>query len=65
MYFLYLDDSGSVQNTTEHHFVLGGVCVHESKVYYVRKYLDEYALELFSLKAPILLNFMHRKFIRV
>jgi len=56
MYFLYLDDSGSVLNTTEHHFVLGGVCVHDSKVYYLRKYLDEYAREL-SPESPDTLEF--------
>jgi hypothetical protein len=56
MYFLYLDDSGSVPNPNEHHFVLGGVCVHESKVYYLRKYLDDLAEE-FSPGSPGSLEF--------
>jgi hypothetical protein len=56
MYFLYLDDSGSVQNPTEHHFVLGGFCVHVSKIYYLRKYLDDLAKE-FSPDSPDSLEF--------
>lgn len=32
MYLLYLDDSGSVGNKDEEHFVLGGVCVWEHRL---------------------------------
>lgn len=46
MYFLYLDDSGSVKNVSEHHFVLGGFCIHESQMYFLRKYLDDLAKEI-------------------
>jgi hypothetical protein len=46
IYFLYLGDSGSLLNTSEHHFVLGGVCAHDSKIYYLRRYLDELAQEI-------------------
>ena len=43
MYLLYLDDSGSVKNTSESYFVLGGVCLHEDKVFYINQYLDRLA----------------------
>ncbi len=46
MYFLYLDDSGSAVNVSEHHFVLGGFCIHEHQVYWVRKYLDDLAEQI-------------------
>jgi hypothetical protein len=46
MYFLYLDDSGFVQNINENHFVLGGVCVHGHKIYWLKKYLDDLAQEI-------------------
>lgn len=46
MYCLYLDDSGSVKNTSEHHFVLGGFCIHAHKIYYARKFLDELAKKI-------------------
>ncbi len=46
MYFLYLDDSGSIKNVSEHHFVLGGYCVHEHQVYWLRKYLDDLASQI-------------------
>ena len=46
MYFLYLDDSGFVQNINEHHFVLGGFCIHGHKIYWLKKYLDDLAKEI-------------------
>jgi len=47
MYFLYLDDSGSAANANEHHFVLGGFCIHKHQIYHIRKYLDDLAKSLF------------------
>jgi hypothetical protein len=47
MYFLYLDDSGSIANIDEHHFVLGGFCIHVQQIYHIRKYLDDLAESLF------------------
>ncbi|MGE5535832.1 MAG: DUF3800 domain-containing protein [Acidobacteriota bacterium] len=41
MHLLYVDDSGSVGNSQETHFVLGGVAVFERAVYHVIKGLDE------------------------
>lgn len=46
MYLLYLDDSGSVHNTQESYFVLGGICVFERQVYWLTKKLDELAAEI-------------------
>jgi hypothetical protein len=43
MFLLYLDDSGSVNNQSEEHFVLGGVCVPETSVYWLTNELDKLA----------------------
>lgn len=43
MYFLYLDDSGSPKNKDEDYFVLGGFIIHETKLYWLNKHLDELA----------------------
>lgn len=48
MYLLYLDDSGSVGNANETHLVLGGVIVHEERLYWLKKKLDELAVRLFG-----------------
>lgn len=48
MYFLYLDDSGSVNNQNEKFFVIGGVIIPEEKHYWVNKHLDELALKIDS-----------------
>jgi hypothetical protein len=40
MYFLYLDDSGSPGNSSESHFVFGGLCIHEDSIYWLSKQLD-------------------------
>jgi hypothetical protein len=34
MHILYVDDSGSVDNPTEAHFVLGGISVFERGLYH-------------------------------
>lgn len=41
MHLLYVDDSGSVGNATEKHFILGGVAVFERAVYHIIKGLDD------------------------
>ncbi len=41
MHLLYVDDSGSVGNTKETHFVLGGVAVFERGIYHVINALDD------------------------
>jgi hypothetical protein len=41
MHLLYVDDSGSVGNPQEKHFVLGGVAVFERGIYHVIKALDD------------------------
>jgi hypothetical protein len=41
MHLLYVDDSGSVGNAQETHFVLGGVAVFERGLYHVIKALDD------------------------
>lgn len=46
MYFLYLDDSGSVSNPKEDFFVLGGVIIPEEKHFWVNKHLDELASQI-------------------
>lgn len=43
MYFLYVDDSGSISNANEQYFVLGGVAIAEEKHYWVNKHLDTLA----------------------
>lgn len=56
MYLLYLDDSGSPRNRKEGHFVLGGVCIHERKTFYINKYLDRIA-ERLNPDNPSLIEF--------
>jgi len=46
MYLLYLDDSGSIENIDEDYFVLGGICLHESKVRYINRFLDDMAKQI-------------------
>ena len=48
MHLLYVDDSGSVENPQEKHFVLGGVAVFERGIYHVIQALDE-VVEKFGL----------------
>lgn len=43
MYLLYLDDSGSIKNKDEEHFVLGGICVHEDKGLFINQRMDQLA----------------------
>lgn len=43
MYFLYLDDSGSVPNVNEKYYVLGGICVFERRIHWIRERLDKLA----------------------
>nr|DAG73922.1 MAG TPA: Protein of unknown function (DUF3800) [Caudoviricetes sp.] len=40
---MYLDDSGSVANKNEENFVLAGVIMHESKLLYINRALDDLA----------------------
>jgi hypothetical protein len=40
MYFLNIDDSRSPGNSSENHFVFGGLCIHEDSIYWVSKELD-------------------------
>lgn len=42
MYLLYLDDSGSVKNPTERHFVLAGVAVFERVIYHLISETDQF-----------------------
>lgn len=46
MYLLYLDDSGSVKNASDKHVILAGISVFERKPYWLSKYLDKVAEEL-------------------
>ncbi len=41
MHLLYVDDSGSVGNASETHFILGGVAIFERGIYHVIKALDD------------------------
>jgi hypothetical protein len=41
MHLLYVDDSGSVGNPNETHFILGGVAIFERGLYHVIKALDD------------------------
>lgn len=43
MHLLYLDDSGSIANKNEEYFVLGGVCVPETSVYWLSNQLEKIA----------------------
>ena len=43
MYLLYLDDSGSVGNTKEEYFVLGGFCIPETSIYWLSKRMETLA----------------------
>jgi hypothetical protein len=48
MHLLYVDDSGSVGNPNETHFILGGVAIFERGLYHVIKALDD-VVESFGL----------------
>ena len=50
MYLLYLDESGSPNNTKENHFVIGGFIVPEEKLYWINKNLDSLASRLLLFK---------------
>jgi hypothetical protein len=41
MHLLYVDDSGSVGNADETHFILGGIAIFERALYHVIKALDD------------------------
>jgi hypothetical protein len=43
MYILYLDDSGSTDNSNEEYLILGGVSVYERQVKFLTQKLDELA----------------------
>ena len=43
MYLLYLDDSGSVTDSSQQHFVLGGLSVFERQGYWISQKLDQIA----------------------
>ena len=46
MHLLYLDDSGSPQNTNETYFVLGGISVPETSLRWLAYQLEEIANKL-------------------
>lgn len=46
MHILYLDDSGSVKNQDEKHFVLAGISIFEQQAFWLQKALDDYASTL-------------------
>lgn len=46
MYLLYLDDSGSINNSNEEYFVLGGVCVPETSVRWLNYEIEKLAIEI-------------------
>jgi hypothetical protein len=41
MFILYVDDSGSIKNADEEHFVLAGLAVFEQQIYYLINDLDQ------------------------
>ena len=43
MFFLYADESGSVGNPSETHFVVAGVSMFEKRAYYLTRDLDKIA----------------------
>lgn len=43
MYLLYLDDSGSVKNTSERYLILAGLIVPERSLYWINTRMDELA----------------------
>ena len=43
MHLLYLDDSGSVKNRDEKHFILAGISIFERQAYWLQKALDDLA----------------------
>jgi hypothetical protein len=51
MHILYVDDSGSVDNPTEAHFVLGGISVFERGLYHQIKAADD-CVSSFNLGDP-------------
>ena len=46
MYLLYLDESGSVRNPDEHHFVLAGIAVFERQIYHLISMTDQFVNSL-------------------
>lgn len=55
-YLLYLDDSGSVRNQKEEHFVLAGLILHENSLFWINKRMNELAGEI-SNQAPETVEF--------
>lgn len=49
MYLLYIDDSGSVFNSTQNHFILAGLAVFERSTYWISKELDNIASRFNSI----------------
>lgn len=43
MYLLYLDDAGSVKNTSDKHFILAGIAIFERQVHWLQSELDDLA----------------------
>ena len=46
MFVLYLDDSGSVKNRNERHFVLAGIAVYERQAYHLIGSVDNFVSSL-------------------
>lgn len=51
MHILYIDDSGSVENPGEKHFVLGGIAVFERGIYHAIKAADD-CVAAFEIGTP-------------
>lgn len=56
MYLLYLDDSGSISNQDEEYFVLGGVCLPETSIYWHTEKIDAIAKRI-NQAAPVSIEF--------
>ena len=46
IFILYLDDSGSVKNPRERHFVLAGIAVYERQAYHLISRADSFVSSL-------------------
>ncbi|NOR22691.1 MAG: DUF3800 domain-containing protein [Candidatus Aminicenantes bacterium] len=56
MFLLYLDDSGSIGNTSEDYFVLGGVSLPEGSVRWLNHQVEQLAEQVWS-KDPRAIEF--------
>ena len=56
MYLLYLDDAGSVTNSSDRHFILAGIALFERQVHFLNELLEDIAKEI-SPHAPAEIEF--------